>query len=184
MTIVLHFSSCNSSNENEKIIEKKDTVLKKTNTEITVPKNEDSLKEAKRIFQQKYRQKEKRNDLKDSITVSEYSISKCIKDCERVDQVIKSDFKNERLKLKIGIKFNCSFESTEYVLASVKGETLLLDFSRAPEEIVKDKNGEEVNVISVTKCDCYYNVDLIVIGLKFSPKKIKVNGTLLANNNR
>ena len=99
----------------------------------------------------------------DSNYFQSFELSNCVNDCKDPGKIIRNEYINDTLYLKLGHWFNCSLGIPYYanVTPSESGDSLYFS--------IRGTSGVH------EECDCYFYVSCVITNLKKQPKGIMIN---------
>lgn len=120
--------------------------------------------------------------VRDSVNenILDFKVSSCLEDCyDDTGKVITNDWKNDTLSLKLGHFFNCAhgvffkdFEIQKNTINLITGKEKI---------VYVDNEGNQFEVEESAACNCYFEVDLKIAGIKKSISKVLINNKKVEN---
>lgn len=106
----------------------------------------------------------------------QFSISDCKKEGKNdTGRVIINTQSNDTIKLEIGNWMSCAWNQGFLDSVVLNKDTLNVIIDRPFEKIIIDENGLEQKLYEETDCNCYFLIDLVLIGFGNKPKTILIN---------
>lgn len=108
---------------------------------------------------------------RDSIRVETFSYSECLENCNIKSRLLNQNLVDNNYRLSFGIHHNCAGDFISNV--DLIHDTLHIIIGIKP-----SKDG----LIHEASCNCFYQFDYLISGIKLIPKEILINGLTFQEN--
>lgn len=96
-------------------------------------------------------------------------------------EIVINELTGDTLTLRLGHWMNCAWE--EGLLENIRfsNDTLNINLDRPHKYVEKDEEGKEIKVYTAAECNCYFFIDLKLIGTGKKPGTILINSKPVKN---